>query len=103
MQLNGKPVIFYSIEKFHECNAAIIVVLPEDQTENWQKLIRQHSMQIPHQVTVEVPPEVYRYLTAKMVRNGDALVAVHDAARPVISVSLIENYSMKLQKGMPFL
>lgn len=25
-----------------------------------------------------------------MVRNGDALVAVHDAARPVISVSLIE-------------
>lgn len=91
MQLNGKPVIFYSIEKFHECNAAIIVVLPEDQTENWQKLIRQHSMQIPHKVTVGGATRSLSVFNGlKMVRNGDALVAVHDAARPVISVSLIE-------------
>ncbi len=91
MLLNGKPVIFYSIEKFHECNSGIIVVLPEDQKENWNKLIREHNMQIPHQVTIGgATRSLSVYNGLKMVKNGDALVAVHDAARPMISVSLIE-------------
>lgn len=56
-------------------------------------------MQIPHKVTVGGATRSLSVFNGlKMVRNGDALVAVHDAARPVISVSLIENYSMKLQK-----
>lgn len=91
MLLNGKPVIFYSIEKFHECKSGIIVVLPEYQKENWNKLIREHNMQIPHQVTVGgATRSLSVYNGLKMVKNGDALVAVHDAARPMISVSLIE-------------
>lgn len=91
MLLNGKPVIFYSIEKFYETNAEVIVVLPEDQTEYWKKLIHEHNMRIPHQVTVGgATRSLSVYNGLKMVKNGDALVAVHDAARPMISVSLIE-------------
>lgn len=91
MLLNGKPVIFYSIEKFYETNAEVIVVLPEDQTEYWKKLIHEHNMQIPHKVTVGgATRSLSVYNGLKMVKSGDALVAVHDAARPMISVSLIE-------------
>ncbi|MBS1764268.1 MAG: 2-C-methyl-D-erythritol 4-phosphate cytidylyltransferase [Bacteroidetes bacterium] len=96
MLLKGKPVIFYSIEKFHQCGASVIVVLPQSAMQEWKLLTKQYKMDIPHRVAVGGSTRSHSvYSGLKLIGNGNALVAVHDAARPLITAALIEELYLK--------
>jgi 2-C-methyl-D-erythritol 4-phosphate cytidylyltransferase len=91
MLLSGKPVIQYSMEAFVKFDASIkiIVVLHPDFTAYWEKLCRDLNIAIPH---IVVKGGKTRF---ESVKNGldrileDGLVAVHDAARPLIDDEFI--------------
>ena len=90
MLLNGKPVIQYSMEAFHLFDPVlqIILVIHPGYLEYWDQLCKEYKISIPHKI---VPGGETRF---DSVKNGlqlidDGLVAIHDAARPLVSADFI--------------
>lgn len=88
--LNGKPLLMHSIEKFSAFCKKVIVVLPQSFIHDWETICLQFNFTFPHYLTTG------GVTRSKSVINGlnkieeDGLVAVHDAARPLVSKQLIE-------------
>jgi 2-C-methyl-D-erythritol 4-phosphate cytidylyltransferase len=92
IELAGKPILMHTIERFHAYNPDIrlVVVLPEDQLQVWRELCRQHRFHVFH---MTVPGGASRFASVKNgldTVQGDALVAVHDGVRPLVSLRTIE-------------
>lgn len=91
--LKGRPVILYSMEAFYACNSSIriILVLHADYLNYWNHVCEEFKISIPHRI---VSGGETRFDSVKSGLNTimeDGLVAVHDAARPVISAEFIRN------------
>lgn len=98
MLLNGKPIVMHTLEKFAQATnrPEIILLIHPQMQDYWQELCSQYAFTIPH---VLLHGGNSRFQT---VRNGIAyikqqnldlqqtLIAVHDAARPLISSELID-------------
>jgi 2-C-methyl-D-erythritol 4-phosphate cytidylyltransferase len=98
--LKGLPLLMHSIRRFSDHCQNIIVVLAEDRISEWGELCSQYKFDLKHQV---IPGGALR---AESVKAGlDALppegvVAIHDAARPLISGKLISTlYRYAEQEG----
>lgn len=102
LPLNGKPVLMHTILKFHSCvpEIFIVVVLPFDQIEEWNRIISEHRFIIPHQI---VPGGEERFHSVKNGLNkidDDGLVAIHDGVRPLVSEKVIhESFSIAKKTG----
>jgi 2-C-methyl-D-erythritol 4-phosphate cytidylyltransferase len=90
--LNGLPVLMHTLQAFSKCNPQpnLILVLSEDYHSYWMHLCADHQFQLPYQL---VSGGDSRYQSVKNALNlieDDALVAVHDAVRPLIDIDIIE-------------
>lgn len=91
MLLAGKPIMMHTIEKFHQSNCEIILVLNVDFHDQWNELCKTYSFEIPHKL---IKGGRNRF---ESVKNGlksiseNALVAIHDAVRPLIELDTINN------------
>ena len=91
MELNQKPVLMHTIEKFYSAASSIhiVVVLPKTHHSVWVTLCQKHQFSIPHQIC---EGGASRF---QSVRNGlklcveEAIIAVHDGVRPLINPDLI--------------
>ena len=102
LPLLGKPILCYAIEAFANAMPGIhqILVLPSDQVQTAQTLLRSYSN------TVDVTIVVGGQTRYHSVQNGlrkvhdDGVVFVHDGVRPLISTDLIVKcYKQALEKG----
>lgn len=92
MLLRGRPVLMHTIEAFDKSdyNPEIIVVLNVDFHQYWENLCLLHNFSIPHKL---VKGGTQRF---DSVKNGikaiktRAIVAIHDAVRPLLSKQLID-------------
>lgn len=90
--LAGKPLLMHTLARFREAmdELQLIVVLPFDHIETWQRLCSEHRFLVPHQIAAGGEERFYS------VRNGlekiasPGLVAVHDGVRPLVSATLIQ-------------
>lgn len=90
MDLNGKPVIYYSLKAFEEADfSSIVLVCGKDDVKYCQELIQTHGLK---NVTAVVPGGKERYHSVfeglKAVGTAD-YVFIHDGARPMISQEII--------------
>ncbi len=90
--LCNKPVLMHTILAFSNTfSCDIIVVLHPDYHDYWNKLCRDYSFNVAHKI---VKGGSTRFKSVKnglkAVENAD-FIAVHDAARPLISSSTIIN------------
>ncbi len=101
MLLGGMPALYYSIEKFYEAGAEIILVLPEQHFSLWDELKTVHAITMPHTITsggATRSESVYNGL--KCVGDLDSFTGVHDGVRAMISTNLINKlYSNAFEKG----
>jgi len=94
LPLAGKPVLMHTIEAFHSSAASpvIILVLPADYHAYWKELCTKYHFKVPHQL---VTGGETRFHSVKngldLITDTDAVIAVHDAVRPLISRTIIEN------------
>jgi 2-C-methyl-D-erythritol 4-phosphate cytidylyltransferase len=100
LEINGKPILMHTIEKFAMNSIELILVLNVDFHEYWNNLCIQHSFTIPHTL---VKGGNTRY---QSVKNGLAfikeksLVAIHDAVRPLIKQeTILEAFTQAEQRG----
>ena len=93
LKLDGKPVILHSIQAFTNYNPeiTIILVLPADQFELWEKIKQEHDVTIPVIITAggETRFESVKNGLALIPEGDEALVGIHDAVRPLVSQKTI--------------
>ena len=100
--LNDKPILVHAIEKFLKTNneMEIVVVLPESAMQQWFQIVSNFSF------LQKIKTAIGGKTRFDSVKNGLALlsengiVAVHDAARPLVSTKLIQQcYADAMQNG----
>src|SRR5471032_592953 len=91
--LHGKPVLYWSIAAFQECEdiGEIVVVTRAEKVEEVQKLVAAEKLT---KVTSVVEGGAERHLSVwnglrAIQAQGSQHVAIHDAARPLITPKLI--------------
>lgn len=87
----GRPVLMYAIEAFYRYNPeiGIVVVLPEGFEVHWEQLCQQHHFILSHRLVVGGETRFHSVRNGLQVIPAEGLVAVHDAARPLVSPELI--------------
>ena len=107
IKLDGKPVLLHSINAFAAYNPQIniILVLPADQFETWEKIRTEYNVTVPVQVTAGGET---RFASVKnglaLIQESDALVGIHDAVRPLVSKKTISgafNSAERYGSGIP--
>lgn len=93
MLLNGKPVIQYSLEAFFSFDPSvqIILVIHSDFLSFWEQLCLKHEISVPHKTTKGGKTRFDSVKNGLKLVADDGLVAVHDAARPVIRPDFIRH------------
>lgn len=93
LPVNGKPVLMHTIERFHEYdeNMNIILVLPRQQQAYWKELCSQHQFAVKHQIADGGDS---RFQSSKnglalIPEDAEGFVAVHDGVRPFVSLETI--------------
>jgi len=89
--LNKKPVLMHTINIFLKYSAQIniILVLPASEISHWEDICQKYRFKVLHKV-VEGGPTRFQ-----SVKNGlkyvpdEALVAIHDGVRPLVSLDTI--------------
>ena len=98
MLLNGEPVLMHSLRAFYRQNpdTQLIVVLSDLLHEEWQELGVRHGFNLSHHVLnggetrFESVSNALIYLqTLSDFFAASSLIAVHDAARPLVTPNLI--------------
>ncbi len=91
--LNGKPIIVHTIEQFLAANAAveIIVVLPESVMQQWFQIVSHFPFLQKIKTTIGGATRFDSVKNGLALLPNEGLVAVHDAVRPMVSVTLIQN------------
>ncbi|MDB5017729.1 MAG: 2-C-methyl-D-erythritol 4-phosphate cytidylyltransferase [Mucilaginibacter sp.] len=102
--LNGKPVLMHTIAAFHtsETQPQIILVLHPEFHTYWNQLCKAHDFNIPHQLVNGGETRFYSVKNGLDIINNDAdaLIAVHDAVRPLPGKQIIdESYKHASQHG----
>jgi 2-C-methyl-D-erythritol 4-phosphate cytidylyltransferase len=91
--LDGKPVLMHTLEAFYqsEPRPEIVVVLNVDFHEYWEKLCKTHEFIIPHTLVKAGQERFFSVKNGLKLVKGKALVAIHDAVRPIIKKEKIEH------------
>jgi 2-C-methyl-D-erythritol 4-phosphate cytidylyltransferase len=93
IEINGKPIIFHTIEKFHQAieEINIILVLHPDYIDYYKTLVSNHNFNIPCTITNGGATRYHSSLNGIELVSNDSIVAIHDAARPLISAKHIKD------------
>lgn len=91
IELNEKPILMHTLERMHAADDAmqLILVLPANQMDEWEKLCNKHGFSLPH---VMAEGGSTRFLSVKSgleLAWGSALIGVHDGVRPLFTADLI--------------
>jgi 2-C-methyl-D-erythritol 4-phosphate cytidylyltransferase len=94
LPINGKPILIYTIERFQSCPAIdeIILVLSIDEIKTFSKELENHNLPKLTKIVAggqSRSESVFNGINA-IIAEKNHLVAVHDGARPMVTVAEIE-------------
>lgn len=89
--IGGLPVLMHTMVAFHRYNPEIIiiVVLPEGFESHWEELVRTHNFTLPHRTVTGGETRFHSVRNGLELIPAEGMVAVHDAARPLVTTELI--------------
>lgn len=90
IELAGKPLLMHSISRFKDAlpHCQLILTLPADWIEEWEKLCGDHQFEIEHQI-VSGGVERYDSINNAIEVTKGELIMVHDGVRPLVSQDTI--------------
>ncbi|WP_158995896.1 2-C-methyl-D-erythritol 4-phosphate cytidylyltransferase [Mucilaginibacter sp. L196] len=92
--LNGLPILMHTLQAFHNTVAKpeLILALHADYHELWLDLCAKYNFTLPHQL---IKGGETRFHSVKsglnIIEDTNAVIAIHDAVRPLTAASLINN------------
>ena len=103
LELNGKPVLMHTLEAFYQNvnQPHIILVLASADLKRWEALKKKYDFNVPHQIVAGGAERFYSVKNGlDLVTKKNAIVAVHDAVRPLVSQNTINNcFQTAVEKG----
>lgn len=103
IKVAGKPVIVYSIEKFlaYDNNIHVVVVSHPDYLKVAHLILEEYFPGNKFQLT---NGGTTRFESVKnglnLIKDGNGIVAIHDAARPLVNIATIKNcFAVAEEKG----
>ncbi|TAF43620.1 MAG: 2-C-methyl-D-erythritol 4-phosphate cytidylyltransferase [Sphingobacteriales bacterium] len=100
--LNGLPIVMHTILKFskNKYQPQIILVLAKNHLDTWTKLLKQFKLKTPITVIEGGNERFYSVKNSLNLINENAIVAIHDAVRPLLSDKLISQcYQNAIEKN----
>jgi len=90
LEISGKPLLFYSIEKFKDFSS-LIIVLPKNHLKIWKDKLK---LKYPD-INMEIVPGGENRQTSvwngiERIKGDEEIVLIHDVARPLLSKNLIK-------------
>ena len=100
LNLAGKPVLLYSLEAFAKAipDITIILVLPEEHINTWQKIIQDKKISIQHIIVAGGETRSQSVKNGLKLISEPGMVAIHDGVRPLITSSLIQKLFEETEK-----
>lgn len=92
IEIAGKPVLmhtFFAFQKYAP-DLEYVLVLPENHFDFWQALCKEHGFHISHKLVASGPTRFHSVKNGLKHIDEDALVAIHDGVRPLVSMKTIE-------------
>lgn len=87
--LGGRPLLMTTLERLSACapGASLIVVLSEPMTGPWREMCREQGFTLPHSIVTGGATRAESVRNALRTIPADTVgwIAVHDAARPVVT------------------
>lgn len=103
LPINGKPILMHTIEAFRKAldGIKIILVLPADQHDYWQKLCHDYNFCSPELIAKggETRFHSVKNGLALLPNDDDAVVGIHDGVRPFVSGDTIQRCYAAAAKG----
>lgn len=103
IEVNGKPIIAYTISKFFEYNSdiSICIAVHADYVNHLDTILKAYFPGKKIQYTVGGETRFHSVKNAlNLIKDLNAVVGIHDAARPMVSIDTIQRcYETALQKG----
>ncbi|MDR1682883.1 MAG: 2-C-methyl-D-erythritol 4-phosphate cytidylyltransferase [Candidatus Symbiothrix sp.] len=93
LPLYGSTVLMHTLAAFFHADSSIrlILVLPENQQDYWKNLCLEYRFTLPHTVVSGGETRFHSVQNGLRLVPENALVAVHDGVRPLVSNELILN------------
>jgi len=94
-EVAGRPLLAWTLRAFQRTASvdAVVLIAAKDQLDRSRALVERHGLDKVQQIVAgggERTDSVRRGLDALRGRTDDDLVAIHDAARPLVAPALIE-------------
>lgn len=93
--LDKRPLLMTTLERLHRHTPGweLIVVLSPDMTDLWKSMCAEHNFSMPHRIVEGGPTRAHSVRNAISTLDTDSygLISVHDAARPIVTGTLISN------------
>lgn len=91
MLLAGKPVMMHTIAAFASSpqKPEIVVVLNKQYFDVWKQLCEEHQFSTPHTLVAGGRARFHSVKKALDIIENNAVIAIHDAVRPLISTEII--------------
>lgn len=100
--LDGIPVLMHTLQAFYgsKLKPEIILVLHPSQETFWEELCNTYQFIVPHKIVNGGEQRFHSVKNAILSIVGEGIVAIHDAARPLVSTKLIDrSYMVASEKG----
>jgi 2-C-methyl-D-erythritol 4-phosphate cytidylyltransferase len=101
MELRGKPILMHTLDKMKDVDAdmQLIIVLPLDQMEKWEKLCYKHGFSTPHLMAEGGATRFQSVENGLRLVDDSELLGVHDGVRPLFSTQLVHNLFAEADKS----
>lgn len=90
LPVKGRPLLFYTLEKFQGIADEIILVLPASHIDYWKELCLTAKFDSGARLVEGGENRTLSVMNGLLALNGNGVVAIHDAVRPFVSKALIE-------------
>lgn len=89
--LDGRPMLMHTLSRFLDTGfpVEIILVLPASQLSYWQRLCEEHGFTAPVKIAEGGETRFHSVKNGLALVDDEGIVAVHDAARPLVSSKTI--------------
>jgi 2-C-methyl-D-erythritol 4-phosphate cytidylyltransferase len=94
LEVGGRPILMHTLNRFVAFDSSIrlVVVLHPDYIEFWRSLCEKHNYSVPHSIISGGSERFFSVQKAiqSLLDAEDAIVGIHDAVRPMVSVATLE-------------
>jgi len=98
LTLGDKPILRVTIEKFLEAipGIKVITVIPHDRIAYWKDYCQEQNFTIPQRIVEGGITRFHSVRNAIAHVPDDAIVAIHDGVRPLVSVNLLRDMVQRM-------